>query len=216
MPFKKGFRILKHQGIIKFTNQFFSFLYKNIFVFRKYNLYEMALFDLKKKHHLLKDRRFRLVIIKLPSEVDRLVENGFKFGCFQDICDIKKMISKDAILFCVFHKKNWAHTSWASIKNGSSIDPFFKKLKYQNMGYIGTCSTNTTYRGLGLYPYVLLEICNFLIKKGMSIANISTAKSNIASITGISKAGFSYYSEGYNLTIVGLKFWVVKTPYNKI
>jgi len=210
MSFKKGIRILRHQGMATFIKRFFVFLSKNIFMFRTYNFYKKSLHESKKFDRVLKVGDSTLVIIHVPSEVDKLIEDGFTFGSYQDIYDIKKLLNQDAILFCIFFEKNWAHTSWASIKNGASVDPFFENLQYQNGGYIGTCSTNPNYRGLGLYPYVLLKICEFFKSRGISTALISTAKNNASSIAGISKAGFLFFSEGYNLNIGGWKSWVVK------
>ena len=212
MSFKKGVRILRDHGMEKFIKRFFIFLSQNIFTFRTYNFYKKSLNNSEKVDLELKGRDPALIIIHLSSELDNLIQDGFNFGPYQDVYDIRKLLNEGAILFCVFFGKNWAHTSWASIDNGSSIDPFFGKSQHQNEGYIGTCSTNPDCRGLGLYPYVLSKICEFFEIRGKTSALISTAKNNAPSITGISKAGFYIYSDGYNLNVAGCKFWVVNKP----
>jgi hypothetical protein len=212
MSLKKGIRILRDHGIKKFIKRFFIFLFQNIFTYKTYNFYKKSLNDSENVDLELKGRDPTLIIIHLSSELDNLIQNGFNFGPYQDLYDIRKLLNEGAILFCVFFGKNWAHSSWASIDNGSSIDPFFGKLQDQNGGYIGTCSTNPDCRGLGLYPYVLSKICEFFEIRGKTSALISTAKNNAPSIKGISKVGFFIYSDGYNLNLAGCKFWVVNEP----
>ena len=207
MSFHKGMRILRNYGMAAFLKRFFLFLFQNIFVFKTYYLCRRALNNFVKTELKLKGSNSVLVIIHVPSEVDKLLQDGFDFGPYQDIQDIKKLLTNGAILFCIFFGKKWAHTSWASINSGSNIDPFFEQLRHEDEVCIGTCSTNPEYRGLGLYPYALSKICEFFKTKGISTAVISTAKNNVASIAGISKAGFSVHSEGYNLNILGFQIW---------
>ena len=125
MSFKKGIRILRDHGLEKFIKRFIIFLSQNIFTFRTYNFYKKSLNNSEKVDLKLKGRDPALIIIHLSSELDNLIQDGFNFGPYQDVYDIRKLLNEGAILFCVFLGKNWAHTSWASIDNGSSIDPFF-------------------------------------------------------------------------------------------
>jgi hypothetical protein len=210
MSIKKGLQILKIHGTVIFVKRLIIFLFQNVFIFRRYNFYKKSLEKTQKIDCVANFDGFNLVIVHDQSDVDKLIKDGFDFGSFQDIDDIKSFLNQDAILFCIFFGKIWAHTSWASLKNNSSIDPFFLNMQCQNAGYIGTCSTNPNYRGMGLYPFTLLKICEFFIIKRISTALISTDKNNVASIAGISKAGFFIHSEGYNLNIFGWKVWVVK------
>lgn len=207
MLFQKGIRVLRIYGMVTFIKRFFLFLSQNIFVFKAYYLCRKSLNNSLKPDLILKGSDPVLFIIHSPSEVDKLLQDGFDFGPYQDIQDIKKLLTNGAILFCIFFGKKWAHTKWASINSGLNIDPFFEQLRHQDEVCIGTCSTNPEYRGLGLYPYALSKICEFFKTKGISTAVISTAKNNVASIAGISKAGFSFHSEGYNLNILGFQIW---------
>ena len=212
MSFKKGVRILRNYGLASFVKRFFVFLSQNMFTFKKYNFYKKSLNDSKKIDVELKGIDPILVIIHNSSKLNKFIEDGYDFGPYQDIHDVRKFLNDGAILFCIFYRKKWAHSSWASLENGSIVDPFFRNFQHQYGGYIGTCSTHPDYRGMGLYPHVLSKICDFFEIKGKSFAVISTTKMNFPSIAGISKAGFYIYSEGYNLNIGGFKFWVVQNP----
>lgn len=136
MYFNKGIQILRSQGLETFIKRSFYFLLNNIFVFKKYNFYKKLLHQSKNNNHLLQDSNFTLVIICEPSDIDKLIDNSFNFGFFQDVKRIKNLLSESAILFCVFYKKEWAHTSWLSITSGSSIDPFFQNLKNRLIGLL--------------------------------------------------------------------------------
>jgi hypothetical protein len=203
---KKGIRILEEDGLFQFIKRFFVFLSHNSFSYRTYYLYEKPLIEIYERNITPKTSVFTLKIIRATSEVDQLIENGFNFGYFQDIYSIKELLSKGAVLFCVFVKEDWAHSSWLAMDNNSIVDPFFNPLPLINAGCIGLCATNPAYRGLGLYPFVLAQICDFLKENGKSIALISTAKKNVPSISGIKKAGFSISSEAYHLNI---GFWTL-------
>ena len=204
---KKGIWILKEDGLVPFVKRFFVFLSHNSFSYRTYYLYEKSLSETNEREIIPKASDYTLRIIRAPSEVDKLIADGFNFGFYQDIYSIKILLSKGTILFCVFVRKDWAHSSWIAMDNDSIVDPFFKKEPRHRTGCIGLCSTNPVYRGLGLYPYILSQACEFLNKNGKSNAVISTTKKNLASIRGITKAGFSVRSEGYHLNIGGWTLW---------
>jgi len=207
---KKGIRILNKNGLIQFIKRFFIFLSGNSFSYRTYYLFEKKLIEPSERNLKPKISDYTLKIIRTPSEVDKLIENGFNFGDLQDIYSIRELLSKETILFCVFVKEDWAHSSWLAMDTDSVVDQFFTQHTRNSSGVIGICSTNSAYRGMGLYPFVLSQICEFMKKNGKSIAFISTAKKNLPSISGIKKAGFSVYSEGYHLNIGFWTLWKEK------
>jgi hypothetical protein len=204
---KKCKRILKEDGLVPFIKRVFVFLSNNSFTYRTYYLYEKSLSETNGREFIPKASDFTLRIIRAPSEVDTLSAEGFDFGFYQNIQSIKELLRKGTILFCVFAGKKWAHTSWLAMGNDTIIDPFFKKAPRWNAGYIGPCITNPAYRGFGLYPFVLEQICKFLKKNGKSKAVISTAQNNSASARGIIKAGFAVCSKGYHLKIAVWELW---------
>ena len=165
MSFHKGMRILRNYGMVAFLKRFFLFLFQNIFVFKTYYLFRRALNNFVKTELKLKGSNSVLVIIHVPSEVDKLLQDGFDFGPYQDIQDIKKLLTNGAILFCIFFGKKWAHTSWASINSGSNIDPFFEQLRHEDEVCIGTCSTNPEYRGQACIRMRSLKYVNFSKQK---------------------------------------------------
>lgn len=203
---KKGMRTIKHDGMIVFYKRFLVFLSHNSLSCGKYYLFEKSLIETNYRKPTPIKSDFTLKIIRTSDEVDKLVDEGFKFGLFQNIHDIKDLLVKRKILFCVFKKEEWAHSSWLSLEDNSIIDPFFKKQSAIYTACVGICSTSPSFRGLGLYPLVLSYICEYLKENGKLIVFISTRKENIASIKGINKAGFTVYGRGYHLNI---GFWTL-------
>jgi len=92
----------------------------------------------------------------------------------------------------------------------SRIDPVFQRINYGDAGYIELCYTDPSYRGKGIFPYVLFEICNFLKQQGKLRALISSKITNLQSRRGIIKAGFSVIAEMSYLKLLFLKFYKVK------
>jgi hypothetical protein len=182
-------------------------LINNTFTFRTYYLFERVLNETDIGEFMPKENDLSLKIIYEPSELDRLRTEGFDLSFCKDIQHLRNWLSKGIILFCIFAGKELTHMSWLALENDIIIDPFFKKIPRLNAGYIGPCDTSHAYRGLGLYPFVLSQICKFLKENGKSKAMISTSKSNFASVRGITKAGFHVCSEGYHLKLGNWELW---------
>ena len=99
----------------------------------------------------------------------------------------KQGLHDNDILFLVHDKDSLVHTTFAQFKS-----------KYKNIlgeadtvPLLGNCWTSEKYRGKGIYPYILAYSCNYLRNEGFSRVIITCDPTNIASIRGIEKAGFS-------------------------
>lgn len=203
--------IILRDGIIPFIRQALAYLSRTItvspFAHTRYCLFKKDLNTDNIDAVSPKTDKVKLMIISSPCEFDKLVSEGYDFSFCKDLKYLKDKICADLILFCAFVDNKPSHISFVALTNYACVDPFFKNTACENAGYIGPCYTNMQYRGLGLYPYVLLEICAFLKGKGIPVVLISTAKTNIASVKGITKAGFNPFSEGYCLRIAFYNIW---------
>lgn len=211
--FNKSKKILQGEGLPLFIKRAFLFLkYKISSSYIKYYIYEKTLNKTNNFEFAPKTTNITLKIISTSSEVDKIIAEGFNFSPYLNIKNIKEGLSKGAILFCVFIRGELAHTSWCALSNTTAIyDPLLQRINCQDAGYIGPCKTNCSFRGLGLYPYILSQICIFLKKKGKAKALINTSKSNLPSRRGIIKAGFVISGEVRYLKLLFWQFWGEKT-----
>ena len=208
--FRRGKEILQSEGLISFIKQAF----RSFFSYKTYYIYEKKLNETDEFRFVPKTQNFALKIIYAPLEVDELIDEGFDFSSYSNIENLKEGLSKGAILFCVFIKKELAHTSWVAMSTNTALyDHVFQRINYnKDAGYIGPCDTNPLYRGRGFYPHVLSQICNFLKRNEKTKALVNTSKSNLPSIRGITKAEFKVCSEVRYLKLLFLwDFWKVKT-----
>ncbi|MHC4664328.1 MAG: GNAT family N-acetyltransferase [Planctomycetota bacterium] len=70
------------------------------------------------------------------------------------------------------------------------VGPFIR-LK-EDEAYIGHCRTHPKFRGKNIYPVVLQHIMRYVAEKNKKRCFGSVAPTNLASIKGMKKAGFSF------------------------
>jgi hypothetical protein len=85
----------------------------------------------------------------------------------------------------------------------------------QNERYVHSCFTSFEHRSKGLYTYVLNYILNTSISNTIPIkVFIACRQKNIASVRGITKAGFKYYKSSKILGILSgifrYRIWYIK------
>jgi len=149
-----------------------------------------------------------LHIISEPNQINQMVESGYIFNSPTDLQKIKTQFNNSFLLFVYFINKKLAHISWVSLSdNPNTFHWYLKKIDFSEEGYIGPCYTYPDQRGKGIYPYVLLCICEELRKRGFNRALIDTKKSHTASIKGIEKAGFDESKSIRFCKILFLKIW---------
>jgi len=165
---------------------------KNKFYYHKYFFFEKKLLENDESLATAIKPPFNLSILYDADEFAEIVSNSAEEYNLPPIGDFRNGIKKGGVVFLLLDGKNIIHGSMAILdKNSAPIsDRIFKKFKSQDAGYIGPCFTHPAYRGKGLYPYVLLKICEFLKEKGKDRAFICTKINNLASAQGIEKAGF--------------------------
>ena len=109
----------------------------------------------------------------------------------------------DGVDHCFIAHKNGdiCHVSWIYFKGDQNriIDLGEKEAE------IKYCLTLPPYRGKGIYPKVLTEICDYLKYKGLDRVFIAVDKNNVPSIKGIRKAGFKPITKIKLLKIMGIQ-----------
>lgn len=204
---RRGRDILRDEGAVPFIKRAFLFLISPLFRRETYYIYGKDLNERREIDSALKIQKVTLKIISVPQQVDELAAEGFDFSPQLSINNLKERLNKGAMLFCVFVGKDLAHTSWVAVQDKANIDPIASKMHYQEQAYIGASATKPAYRGLGLYPYTLCQICKVLEEAGKQRVVISTTGDNRPSIKGITKAGFELYKRGCYSKLLLWKSW---------
>lgn len=183
---------------------------KSYFQYSRNRIFERALSkDMNTPSPL--DGKYKPGMIKTSKELAKLELNGFDMS----ICpfaEFARGIPAGAALFFILMDKELAHLSWVSMNSDACVfDPIFQKLRFPRAGYIGPCFTSPQHRGRGLYPYALIRICQFLKESGRDRAFIATKISNIPSIKGILRAGFTPFVEYSNIRLLSRNLYKVNS-----
>lgn len=91
-------------------------------------------------------------------------------------------------IFYVMHHGNVVHYSY--------LMPKFFKLSFMSRDdlHIGPCFTSPSYRGRGIYPYMVNHIVKRNFRRGRRFLAIVN-ENNVKSIKGLYKAGFAYVGD---------------------
>jgi ribosomal protein S18 acetylase RimI-like enzyme len=128
----------------------------------------------------------------------------------------KQMMNDGELGFYAYCGDSMVHHSWV-ILGPEEIIPGIKDRKSlfsidHKSAYIHYCVTTSDWRGKGIYPFVLSEICRILDKQleRQSIF-ITVTGNNVASIRGILKAGFKKFGNIIAINLLGLMIRKIKT-----
>ena len=128
---------------------------------------------------------------------------------------VKYFFDKGGELFLAFNEGKLAHIAHLCYYPGIlevhplEIHPLMK-LKHDEV-YIGLCQTHPSFRGKGIYPVMLQHIMRYVTEKNKKRCFGSVAPTNLASIKGIKKAGFSFVERKRKFRLFGKVFnnqWV--------
>lgn len=185
---------------------------KNKLYYHKYFLFERKLLENDESLATAMKNPFNLSILYDTDEFVKIVSNSAKEYILPPIGGFRNGIKNGGVVFLLLDGKNIIHGSMVILdKNFAAIsDRIFRKFKSQDAGYIGPCFTHPTYRGKGLYSYVLLKICEFLKERGKYRACICTKINNLASVRGIERAGFHIKYEIGLIKILFFDFFSIK------
>ena len=184
-----------------------SVIFNPFILHETYYLFQRGVKSLSPFEITPKIQSFNFYMIDCLEDIICLQKQSYIFGSERDLKVIQNQIRKGGLLFCVFVKKQWAHQSWVMLNRDNFFDPFFRRSGYSDAGCIGPSKSNSDFRGFGLYPYVLNQICLYLNEIGFAKALISTSIDNHASVRGIEKAHFQRFSYGIRIKIGPINFW---------
>lgn len=189
---KRGSEILQREGLYSLVKKGFSYVRRSIFARGTFLVFEHDLIDIPP---IGPKGDAALVAMCSPDDLERYVTESHDFSRL-DLRHVKRLLLRQAWLFCLLKDEKVAHQSWVGFNRNAVIDPIAPHLEYHQMAYIGDCFTWPDYRGEGLYPYVLIEICRALKARGLARAYLTVSPDNSASIRGVTKAGFRQCGKG--------------------
>ena len=208
---KKGIYIIKKEGLYSFIKQVLIFFKRFFIYYGNFYIYEN---DLKSIPQLEKQpENFNLKIISKPEQVIQLSSEGFDLDSFGavslDAEEVKRNVSQEKILFCVFSGKEIAHATWVALSKEAKkdIDILPYTIDFKNEACIGHHVTNPKYRRQGHLTYTTYQIHKFFIKKGFSRARFSVPTNIIAVQKSEAKLGSKILTKGRYLKILWWEFW---------
>jgi L-amino acid N-acyltransferase YncA len=115
------------------------------------------------------------------------------------------LFDKGGEVFLAFSEGNLVHIAWLFCSPGIREPDYTVKIK-QDEAFISSCDTHPESRGKNIYPAVLQHIVGYATAKNKKRCFISTAPTNLASIKGIEKAGFSFVGKIRQIRLFGMTF----------
>ncbi|MGA2173316.1 MAG: GNAT family N-acetyltransferase [Sedimentisphaerales bacterium] len=134
-------------------------------------------------------------------------ENGNKKKVYEQT---RYFLNKGGEMFLAFSEGRLAHIArlyyYPGVLEVSPLESSpLVKLKEDEV-YIGFCETNREFRGKNIYPAVLQYIVRYALENNKKKCFVSTIPSNIASIRGMEKAGFSLVGQKRKFRLFGKIF----------
>lgn len=212
MLLRKANYIRQRQGLFALARQAFWFLVRSIFDHQTYYVWENT--EGSMTHFLPRVEDFAIKIISTPEELDQLLAEGFDISPYLalhfdlTIEEIKRTISKGAILFCAFVHRELANVNWIGFTGEAKRDidavPFI--IDFETEACVGGAETMPKYRHLGFYACTCSMLCQFASELGLK-SKFCTSKNNIASIKTNPKIGYRIYGEVSYWKFLKWKFW---------
>ncbi|NMB64004.1 hypothetical protein [Pelotomaculum propionicicum] len=207
---KRGFYILRNDGIKDFINQFIAYMISLFYRHKLYYLYQIDLDQITGENNIIiKD--YEIQIIQNVKEFRSLIANSYNF------CDMifEYRLKKGAMAFCLFNSnKEISHVTWVAFDKEAKKDIDY--LPYNvNFSEGEVCSgaayTNPLDRGKGLAKYVQIMLFSFLRSKGIKKVLLTTEVGNMSSNKSI---GFFKPTVIAVLKYTNLLYWT-KVKYNE-
>ncbi|MBA7696966.1 hypothetical protein ES703_105624 [subsurface metagenome] len=103
----------------------------------------------------------------------------------------RRLFDNGGKVFLAFSEGKLVHIGWLFC-SPLIHEPSFSVRINQDEAYIGRCDTHPDFRGKNIYPAVLQHIITHAVGKNRKRCFVATIPTNLASIRGIEKAGFSF------------------------
>ncbi|MFC7049259.1 hypothetical protein [Emcibacter nanhaiensis] len=127
------------------------------------------------------------------------------FQTDDQIAKFQEFLEAGDIGYLAFLGDQCVHRSWVVVRKGDiKLHWSLSHALAEGEAYIHYCETAPAARGKKVYPAVLCRICSDLNRDFNIFINVN--KKNLASISGIERAGFEKVVENRILIVMGLKF----------
>jgi hypothetical protein len=153
-------------------------------------------------------KEFNLAVISSCKEYYALLEKGCDFSSYPRHEIIEDALNSGACLILIFREKTLAHSTWVAFEYcQAKYDSLFVtgRIGLEGDAFIGPCNTYLPFRGQGLYPAALEIACDFSKRRGLSRVIINTKEKNLASKSGIERAGFKITGTVRVVYLLGMK-----------
>jgi hypothetical protein len=148
------------------------------------------------------------------------IEDTLNMDSASPLILIKQMFENDELGFYAYSGDSIVHHSWVILGRNIIVPGLKNKnplFEIDNTSaYIHYCITASDWRGKGIYPFVLTEICRIMDKQfKRKRIFISVTGNNHPSIKGILKAGFKEYGKIFAINLFGLMIRITRTVESK-
>jgi GNAT superfamily N-acetyltransferase len=123
---------------------------------------------------------------------------------------LKNYLDSGGEMFLAFSECKLVHVAWLFCNPKISEGHFFVTIK-NDEAYIGRCDTHPEFRGKNIYPVILQHLISRASRRNKKRCFVATIPTNLASIRGIEKAGFSFVGKMRMFKLFGKFFnnqWV--------
>ncbi len=140
-------------------------------------------------------------MLSSEEEVEKLKSEGFDFGSYGEM--ISNRISKGAIMFLIFSKRELAHMGYVCLSEEAknNFEPPYKAAHGPEVAYAGGTITVPKYRGKGLMTYGYFKRSQFLLERGKTTLLNVVETNNIASQKVMAKLNARIYAKARYLKI---------------
>ena len=204
--FNKVFHIIKTEGPGVFVAKVFSRLLHVVYSNEPLLLIEHTLERTDYGDLAPKGVEADLKVLCSPEDLESLSVEGYDLSRL-DLVRSRKYLANKGMLFCIFIQRRVATLVWVSMSREVDFDPIAKCFDYQGRAFAGVSYTWPEFRGLGLYKYVMSEICKVLKSKGVPKVLATITPGYAPTLKALPKLGWRQVGRGRLLRIFGRSNW---------
>ena len=200
--------VLRRDGVFGAASRSLAWLGRLVYEKNDFLIFDH---DLRPTDFTPRASNFTVTAICSPGDLGRLPES------VRNALDpigrrLRPHMETRGMIYCVVVDGKLAHQCWVGTQRSDLIDPIGAHLNYDRLAYLGAGETLPAFRGQGMLPLVLCEICKTLKSRGFLRAMATVSPSNSPSIRGITKAGFQPAGRGKLTRCLGRSSWIQDPP----
>ncbi|MBT3585326.1 MAG: hypothetical protein HN509_10505 [Halobacteriovoraceae bacterium] len=154
---------------------------------------------------------YQMFFVSSVTELDQALEGKkLEDAVFEKYMRLN--IGKNSQVLLIFKGADLAHYSWVARGwNAYIFDEYFSEIDFKQEAHVGPCVTYKEFRGEGLYPIALTEICRKLKEEALlSKISIRTLTTNTPSIKGVCKSPFNLVGKLLESNMFFMSFFKVQ------